>query len=61
MEVNNYISLSEYAELHGVTADTIRQRVLRGRHTTAIKVGRNWIIDKNEPFTDKRKKEEEKE
>lgn len=48
------ISLREYAELHGVTPDTIRQKVLRGGFTTAQKIGRNWVIDKDEPYNDKR-------
>lgn len=52
----NLISLAEYAELHGVTHDTIRQRANRGVFKTARKIGRNWVIDKNEPYIDNRKK-----
>lgn len=48
------ISLKEYAELHGVTPDTVRQKVLRGGFKTAQKIGRNWVIDKNEPNDDNR-------
>ncbi len=51
------ISLAEYAELHGVKADTVRQKILRG-NLKAKKIGRNWVIDKNEPYIDNRKKEE---
>lgn len=49
------ISLAEYAELHGVKADTVRQKILRG-NLKAKKIGRNWVIDKNEPYIDNRKK-----
>ena len=55
---NDLISLAEYAELHGVTPDTIRQRANRGVFKTARKIGRNWVIDRNEPYIDNRKKEE---
>ena len=51
------ISLAEYAELHGVTSDTIRQRANRGVFKTARKIGRNWVIDRNEPYIDGREKE----
>lgn len=52
------ISLKEYAELYGVTPDTVRQKVLRGGFKSAQKIGRNWVIDKNEPYSDKRSKGE---
>lgn len=52
----NLISLAEYAKLHGVTHDTVRQRANRGNFKTARKIGRNWVIDKNEPYIDNRKK-----
>lgn len=51
------ISLKEYANMHGVTPSTVRQKVLRGGFTTAQKIGRNWLIDKNEPYNDKRESE----
>ena len=54
---NNLISLAEYAEIHGVTPDTVRQRANRGVFKTARKIGRNWVIDKNEPYIDNRRKD----
>lgn len=51
----NLISLAEYAKLHNVTADTVRQKILRG-YLSATKIGRNWVIDKNEPYIDYRRK-----
>lgn len=50
------ISLKEYAELYGVTPDTVRQKVLRSGFKSAQKIGRNWVIDKNEPYEDNRAK-----
>jgi hypothetical protein len=55
IRVDGCISLAEYADMHGVTPDTVRQKVLRGGFKTARKIGRNWVIDKNEPYTDNRK------
>jgi hypothetical protein len=48
------ISLAEYAEMHGVTQNDIKKKCLRGGFATARKIGRNWVIDKNEPFVDNR-------
>ena len=50
------ISLAEYAQIHGIDPSTVRQRVLRGSYQTARKIGRNWVIDKNEPHVDHRVK-----
>lgn len=50
------ISLKEWAEMQGISPDTARQNVLRGKYKTAKKIGRNWVIDKNEPNIDHRRK-----
>ena len=55
------ISLTEYAQLNGIDPATARQRALRGSYQTARKIGRNWVIDKNEPHVDHRVKNEQKE
>lgn len=52
------ISLVEYAELNGIDSATARQRAIRGSFKTARKIGRNWVIDKNELLIDNRKKED---
>lgn len=54
------ISLGEWAKNHGITLDTARQRALRGCFQTAQKIGRNWVIDSEEPLIDFRRKENEK-
>ncbi len=48
------VSLVEYANMHGRNAASVRQMALRGSFKTARKIGRNWIIDKKEPYPDHR-------
>lgn len=48
------ISLKDYAEMHGLHPATVRQRASRGAFSTARKVGRDWIIDSDEPLVDHR-------
>lgn len=55
-EKEELISLAEYAKLKGINPATVRQRALRGAYQTAKKIGRNWVIDKNEPHMDHRVK-----
>lgn len=57
--MENLISLGEWAKKNGITPDTARQNALRGKYKTARKIGRNWVIDENEPNTDNRKKSRE--
>lgn len=54
--MGNLISLGEWAKKNGITPDTARQKALRGKYETARKIGRNWVIDENEPNIDNRKK-----
>lgn len=51
------IPLAEYASMHGKNARTVRQKAESGGFRTAVKIGRNWVIDKNEPYIDLRKKQ----
>lgn len=50
------ISLTEYAAKHGKNESSARRMALRGRFCTAEKIGRNWVIDENEPWPDYRTK-----
>ena len=52
--MNNLISLAEYAKLYDRDPSSVRQKVLRGGFKTARKIGSQWVIDKNEPYTDLR-------
>lgn len=54
MPTEELISLAEYAKLNNISPDTVRQRALRGVYQTARKIGRNWVIDKNEVHVDHR-------
>ena len=58
MEIENYITLKEWAEKNGITPDTARQRANRGAFQTARKIGNLWIIDKDEKLIDHRRKAE---
>ena len=44
------ISLSEYAELHSKSADTIRRMAEKGTLKTAQKIGRNWVVNSKEEY-----------
>lgn len=44
------ISLAEYAAMHGRAAESVRQLISRGRLKSAVKIGRNWLVRKDEPY-----------
>ena len=44
------ISLTQYAALHGKNESSARRMALLGRFQTAAKIGRNWLIDDQEPW-----------
>lgn len=48
------ISLAEYAALHNRAAISVRQKARRGGFQTAKKIGRNWVIESDEPYEDNR-------
>ena len=48
------IALAEYAAKHGKSHSSARQMALRGGFQTAQKIGRNWVIDSDEPWPDRR-------
>ena len=48
------ISITEYAKRHGKHPVTARQKAARGGFKTAQKIGRDWLIDENEPYEDNR-------
>lgn len=50
------ISLIEYAKKHGKDPDNVRKKAAAGQFKTARKIGRNWVIDSEEPWQDKRVK-----
>ena len=50
------ISLIEYAEKHGKDPDNVRKKAAAEQFKTARKIGRNWVIDSEEPWQDKRVK-----
>lgn len=48
------ISLTEYAAKHGKHRVSVQQKAQRGGFKTARKIGRNWVIEEDEPYEDNR-------
>lgn len=56
MKIDNIIPIAQYAEKHGLTANAIRRRCIRGTLPGAVKLGRDWFIPADAPFPDYRVK-----
>jgi hypothetical protein len=50
------VKLAVYAKIYGVTSSTIRYHIAKNNLKTALKVGRRWVINVNEPYPDNRAK-----
>jgi len=51
------IPIADYAANHGVTPQTIRDRIKRGLHPEAVKMAGVWLIPREAPYRpDGRKK-----
>lgn len=48
------IPLKEYAEKIGKDPTHLTKKARKGILTTAVKMGRDWLIDEDEPFIDYR-------
>jgi hypothetical protein len=48
------IPLGEYAARHGRDPSSARCKAERGGFESAVKIGRNWLIDPDEPYADLR-------
>ena len=48
------ITLKEYAERLGKNPVIVYQKARYGTLKTAFKLGRDWVIDEDEPYEDKR-------
>lgn len=56
MSIDNLIPISEYAARIGRDPATVRQKILRGALPGAVKLGRDWFIPADAPYTDSRLK-----
>lgn len=55
MQINDYITLAEYAAKNNLLASAVRRKCLRGNVPGAVKVGpRAWLIPADAPYTDHR-------
>ena len=50
------ITCKQYAEKVGLSPISVRHKCIRGGFKTAVKLGRDWLIDENEPNTDHRRR-----
>ncbi|PXY87344.1 hypothetical protein DKK68_06180 [Bifidobacterium asteroides] len=50
------ITIKEYAAMHGRAEVTARQMARRGGLRTARKQGRDWMVDSEEPYPDRRRR-----
>ncbi len=50
------IPLAEYARRHGKRVDVARHKAQRGGFDNAVKIGRDWFIDEDEVWIDRRMK-----
>jgi len=53
------IPLTEYAEIHGKSSDTLRRLAENGILKTAQKIGRNWVVNRKEIYPEKKRKSQE--
>lgn len=49
------IPIAEYAAQHDRSPVSVRQKAARGGFATAVKIGRDWLIDSDEPYSDHRR------
>lgn len=55
MQIDNLVPIAEYAARIGLTANAIRRRCIRGT-LPGVKMGRDWFIPADTPYTDNRVK-----
>lgn len=48
------ITVKEYSERLGIDSSAVRHKIARGNVKTAVKMGRDWVIDEDEPYVDHR-------
>ncbi len=51
------ISLGEYAKMKNKDASCARKKAKKGDFKTAKKIGNQWVIESNEEWIDRRRKE----
>lgn len=49
MDMNDYLSVTEYSKLTGKDVGTIRKLASSGR-LPAMKIGSQWVINKDTPY-----------
>ena len=50
------IALKEYCRRHSIDPINACRKAREGKFKTAVKIGRDWLIDEDEPYIDHRYK-----
>lgn len=53
--MTDLIPIKQYAEMHGIDASAIRQRIKRGIMPCAVKMAGSWFVPRDMTLTDNRK------
>lgn len=53
-DMGNLVQLKQYAESRGLLPNTVRRKCLRGNVPGAVKLGTDWLIPADAPYTDER-------
>lgn len=56
MDAKNLIPIAAYAARNGKALITVRQKCQRGNVPGAVKLGRDWFVPADTPYTDNRVK-----
>ena len=54
MRIDNLIPIVQYASRIGKAPCSVRQKCQRGTLPGAVKIGRDWLIPEDAPYTDNR-------
>ena len=49
------VALAEFAKIHNRSSDTLRRMAEQGKLRTAYKIGRNWVVNRDEPYPVKKR------
>ena len=53
-EMNNLLTIAEYSARISKSPRSVRQKCQLGTLPGAVKIGRDWLIPANAPYTDER-------
>lgn len=54
IDISYLVTTTRYAAIHGRAPSSVRALVTRRSLKTAVKIGNAWMIDRREPYPDRR-------